>query len=1142
MAKRTSQPAQEWGSQLSKASVDIGEWLTGHGLGQYVRTFADHDIEYDILPELSEADLASLGLSLGHRKTLLRAIATDAGRPKDVARADTGASPHREAEHRHITVLFCDLVDSTSLSETLDAEDLQILLTAYREACSAAIRRYGGWVARYMGDGVMAFFGWPHAHEDDAIRAVHAALEAIAAITTIAGPAPLAARIGVSSGPVVVGEIGVTGDPTSIDAVGETPNIAARLQTLATPNAILISEDTRRLLAGAFEYQDLGRHELKGISKRLQVYRVVAAKTLTSRFDAAHAETLTPLVGRSTELGLLLDRWRKSKEGDGQVILLSGLPGVGKSRLIHELKSQIEGEPHILLNHQCSPYHNQSAFFPVIEQIERAAGIAPRTADADKLEKLRAYLPAPLGDSSGAVALIAHLLSIASDGEADLATLTPQQVKNRTVSSMVDTMIAFSRELPTLCIFEDVHWIDPSTLELFELAVSRFDRARILLVASYRPEFRPAFITRANVTVHSLTRLSRSEVAGMVDAICLRESKLLQPVLNQIIEKADGLPLFIEELTNSILASMRNRAADSAAAQSAEPAALKVPDTLYDALMERLDRVPQGRRLAQTAAVIGREFSYELLSLALRIDENDLRLTLARLEDADIINRVGLSPQVLFAFKHALLCDAIYSSLLKSSRRQMHADIAAILEMQFPEVIDTQPELLAHHHSEAGNHEQAVRFWHKSGERALSHSTNVEAIAHFRKALEALARWPDSPERTGRQIELLLALGIPLIAVRGYASEEAREVFAQARALCLQHDHPVAYFQALYGLWGHLWMSGKNDAALGMANEFLSRAETAEDVIPAMVANRVMGSTLLSVGQFRQSQRHFEQAIAMSVRTGSQSLYNRYMVEPQAASLLLLSWDLWILGYPDQALARVSEALALAHGLNQPYSVAFAHYMTSVVHLMRGDPADALSNAEASLEVSREQRFSLYALLSRVSRGYALGGLGRIEEARSEIKQGLDDMRAHGVGYMLPMMEAWLADICARAGDNEAALSIVEKSLAGLGDATGRAWESELHRQRAQFVLTHGAHRERDAERSLRKAIEIARVQDARSFELRAATALAALWNTQHRTEEARQLIEPVLGWFSEGHDTGDLRRAREVLGAAGGFGSMGAR
>jgi tetratricopeptide (TPR) repeat protein len=416
----------------------------------------------------------------------------------------------------------------------------------------------------------------------------------------------------------------------------------------------------------------------------------------------------------------------------------------------------------------------------------------------------------------------------------------------------------------------------------------------------------------------------------------------------------------------------------------------------------------------------------------------------------------------------------------------------------------------------------------------------VEAIAHFRKALEALSRCPDTAERVRQQIELQLALGIPLIAVRGYAAEETREVFARARALCLQLDNPAEYFQALYGLWGHSWMSGKNDEALSMANEFLSKAEASADIVPMMVAHRVVGSTLLSIGQFQKSKEHLEESIAISNKRGQQSLYNRYMVEPQAASLLLLSWDLWILGYPDQALSRVSEALHLARDLVQPYSISFAHYMTSVVHLLRGEPAAALASAETSLDVSREQRFSLYVLLSRISRGYALGGLGKIEEARTEIKFGLDDMRGNGVGFMLPMMDSWLADMIARSGDNETALGVVEKSLASINDVTGRSWEAELYRRKAQFRLAIDPKRERDAEQNLRKAIEVAQAQNAKSFELRAVTDLASLWRSQNRRDEARGLIEPIYRWFGEGQDTEDLRRARELRTAVSGSGIPG--
>jgi class 3 adenylate cyclase/predicted ATPase len=1135
---------------VTKTTTDVAEWLGRYGLGQYTQTFIENNIDYTVLPDLTENDLKNLGVSLGHRKTLLRAIETLATARQ--TRATTAAahpvtealprSEHREAERRQITVLFCDLVGSTQLSEKLDPEDLQVLIDAYRDACTAAIRRYQGHVARYFGDGVMAFFGWPYAHEDDASRAVRAALEMLSAITKIPGPVTLASRVGISSGPVVVGEIAGSGTATTMDwmdAVGKTPNIAARLQTLAAPNTLVISESTKRLVSAAFDFQDLGPQQLKGVTKPLHVYCVLAATHTGSRFEAAHGGPLTPLVGRSTELNLLLDRWKKAKEGDGQVVLLSGIPGVGKSRLIHELKSNIQHEPCFVLQHQCSPYHSQSAFFPIIEQIEQAAKLTADDSEADKLAKLSAYLPNSSDVSAETAPLIANLLSIPIQNRHELSELTPQQIKNRTVSKLVDVILAFSAQRPTLCIFEDVHWIDPSTLELLELITNRIDHVRVLLIVSHRPEFRPAWFTASNVAMLSLTRLSRGEVTGMIRDM-LRGQSIPKETLDQVIEKSDGVPLFIEELTSSILrAPTESRPVEGDVEQTAPPLVPSVPETLHDALMERLDRVAQGHRLAQIAAVIGREFSYDLLSLATRIDESDLRESLWRLEEAGIIYRVGISPFIRFAFKHALLRDAIYNSLLRSTRRQIHAEIAAILADQFSEFVETRPEILAHHCTEGGDNELAVRWWYKSGQHALAYSANVEAISHYRKALEALSALPDTPARDKQEIEIQLALGIPLIAVRGYPAEETREAFARARTLCLRLDSPPEYFQALYGLWGNSWMRGRIDEALSMASEFLSRSQASTDPVPLMVGHRVMGSTLLSLGEFQSSKQHLEESIALSKRKG-QRLYSRYMVEPQAASLLLLSWDLWFLGYPDQSLSRVSEALALARELAQPYTIAFAHYMMSVVHLLRGEPGRALASAEQSLEMSWEQRFSLYILLSQISRGRALAGLDQVAEGQTQIKLGLDEARKKGLGYMLPMMNSWLAETYAQSGDLETALSIVEQILANTSDATGRSWESELHHQRARILLALDPARVSEAEAHLRQAIEVARRQSAKSLELRAATSLAELWRTQERFDEARDLIEPIYLWFDEGVDTLDLRRARDTQTGLTNSGSFG--
>ena len=1124
---------------MSRTNTNLAEWLGECGLGQYAQTFAENHIEYDTLQDLTEDDLKSLGLTLGHRKRLLKAIETLLAnqQPRDesstvlheAAEAFSPAAAH-EPEVRQITAIFCDLVGSTELSEKLDPEDLRILIDAYRKVCDAAIRRYDGQVANYAGDGLMAFFGWPRAHEDDAVRAVHAGQAIVSEVARIRGAVALAARVGICSGRVVVGQSGGPGG--WMEAVGETPNIAARLQALAAPNALLLSESTQRLASGVFNFQDLGLQEIKGVSRPLRVFGVVSAKQRTSRFEAAHASYLTPLVGRFAELNLLLDRWQKAKEGDGQVVLLSGLPGVGKSRLIHELKASIEDEPCFLLNYQCSPYHSQSAFFPIIEQIELAAQLRTGDSDADKFAKVKMHLSTSIGDRIESAALIARLLSIPVGERNRLSALTPQQIKNKTVDTLLEMILAASGKRATLCIFEDVHWIDPSTLELLELAMRRVDRDRVMLMISFRPEFRHAWSTPANVTLHSLTRLSRSEVTRMIKEMS-REEDLSQQILDQIVEKADGVPLFIEELTTStITGPVQSSRQRGDLEQHAATAPAKVPESLHDALMERVDRLAHGRRLAQIAAVIGREFSYDLLTAASRTDESDLQSALRQLEEADIIYRTGISPSVRFSFKHVLLRDAVYNSLLRGRRQEIHADIAAVLEKHFGELADNRPEILAYHYGEAGNNERAIRCWCEAGRRALANSANVEAISHFRNALQLLSALPDTAQRCRQEVDIQLALGIPLIAVEGYAATQTREAFARARSLCLTLDNPPEYFQALFGLWGHSWMSGKNDEALVMANEFLAKSQASPNGILLMVSHRIMGSTLLTVGEFQTARRHFEESIALSKIEGRRPVSELYMVEPQVASLLLLSWDLWFLGYSDQSLARVSEALALAQDLAQPYSIAFAHYMISVVHLLRGDPASALHSADQSLEISREQRFSLYVILSTIARGRAFAELGRLREAAGDIQAGIAEARRTGVGFMHPMMHGWLADVHARSGENETALSIVERVLRETGDVTGRAWESELYRQKAQILLSLNPSNVAEAESSLERAVEIAGRQGAKVLELRAATGLAALWQQRGRVGEARNLLEPIYRWFEEGSDTTDVRRARDLLTA----------
>jgi class 3 adenylate cyclase/predicted ATPase len=1104
---------------------DLAEWLAGHDLGQYARNFADNHIDDSVLADLTETDLEKIGVSsLGHRKKLLKVIGllmrdtNGAAHPVAEAATPILAARPRTAEFRQVTIMFSDLVGSTQLSEQLDPEDVRELIEAYRQRCNEAIGRHGGEIAHYAGDGVMAIWGYPNARENDAGRAINAALQIVADVPAISGPVSLSCRVGICTGPAVVGHIG---DGGTMDAVGEAPNVAARLQTLATANTVLVSESTRRLVSAAFNFRDLGLRELKGVTAPLRIYRALSAKLTGSRFDAMHTGSLTTFIGRSGELRLLLDRWQKAKEGDGQIVLLSGIPGVGKSRLLHEIKSLIRPEPHTLLSYQGSPYHAQSAFAPVIVQIEQAAQLTGRIAEADRFARLQRYLPDLSGHPVEPALLIARLLSICPEDTPGLSALSPPQIKNKTISALVDTIKAFSAMRPTLCMFEDAHWLDPSTLELLELIVSRIDRARVLLVVSCRPEFRPAWINHPNTTTLSLSRLSQSEGTTMIENL-MKGGDIPQSAHDKIIEKADGVPLFIEELISSLLTAPSRGEIHRAMTP-------RVPDTLSDALMERLDRVAPGRHFAQVAAVIGREFSFDLLSMASQGDEADILAALSLLEQADIVCRVEVWPVVRFAFKHALLRDAIYDSLLKSRRQQIHADIAAALAHGFPDLVENQPEVLAYHYEEAADHEQAIRCWFESGQRAFAQSANVEAIANLRKALALLVALPETPERIAQVIDIQLAMGLPLIAVKGYASTDTREAFSQARALCLRMGNTPGYFQALYGLWGHSWMCGKNDEALRMADEAWSHARQLSDPVPQMVAHRMLGSTLLTTGDFQASADHFRETISLSVMTGERQLYSRYMVEPQVASLLLLSWDLWFLGYPDQSLARVSEALTMARDLGHPYTVAFAHYMTSVVHLLRGDARRAVDSAESSLEISREHRLSLYEILSRISRGRAIADLGRLDEGLAETALGIDEARRIGLGFMLPMMTGWLAELHGRAGSPAAALAIVDEALAVSGDATGMPWEAELHRLRAWLLLRIDPSAATAAETCLQTSISVARRQNAMSLQLRAATCLARLWRTQGRHDDARALMAPLGAFFGESLATADPTHARRT-------------
>ena len=786
--------------------MDVGDWLRSVGLGQYEAMFRASEIDADILPELTDSDLEKLGVPLGHRKRLLKAIAglgvAAAAPPSPTPRAAAEA-----AERRQLTVMFVDLVGSTALSATLDPEDLRSVIGAYHRCCTELIERSGGFVAKYMGDGVLAYFGYPRAHEDDAERAAQAGLalvEAVPELETVAG-VPLRVRVGIATGLVVVGDLIGTGAAQEQAVVGETPNLAARLQALADPGTVVIAEGTRKLLGNLFELKDLEARDIAGIAGPVRAWAVLRAGSAEGRFEALHASGLTALVGRDEEFELLLRRWSKSKSGEGQVVLLSGEAGIGKSRLTAALLEHLADEPHTRLRYFCSPQHTDSAFYPIIGQMARAAGLAHDDTPQATLDKLDVLL-ARTATSKEDAALVAEMLSLASDGRYPALTLTPQQRRQRTLEALIAQTEALSRQNPLLMVFEDAQWADPTSLELLGRAIDRIASRRALLVVTFRPEFKPPWIGRPYVTTLSINRLAQPDVDAIIDRLVGTRS-LPANIRRDIIERSDGIPLFVEEMTKAVLETESEREAQRAVAAIPSPT-LAVPASLHASLMAQLDRLGPAKEVARIGAVIGREFSHSLVAAVAGKPEPELASALMRLIAAGLLFSQGLAPHANYVFKHALVQDAAYGTLLREPRRALHARIAETLESRFAEIAERQPELLARHYYEAGQIEKAASLWAKAGQRSLARSALVEATEQLSRALDLIATLPGTPELRRMQIKLQVALITPLLHVKGYgapetkaAMEQARLLMEQAEALGEPAEDPLLLFSVLYGFW-----------------------------------------------------------------------------------------------------------------------------------------------------------------------------------------------------------------------------------------------------------------------------------------------------------------------------------------------------
>jgi class 3 adenylate cyclase/predicted ATPase len=1112
--------------------MDIVVWLRSLGLGKYEAAFRENEIDETVLPSLTHETLKELGVTaVGHRLKLLDAIAalrSDAsGRAPSVDTATTSSAPsaHPEdrAERRQVTVMFSDLVGSTALSARMDPEDLREVITAYQKCVAETVQRFGGFVAKYMGDGVLIYFGYPQAHEDDAERAVRAGLELVTAVCGLKTHAPLQTRVGIATGLVVVGDLIGSGASQEQAIVGETPNLAARLQGIAEPNAVVIAESTRRLVGNLFELDDLGAQNLKGIAGPVRAWNALRPSSVESRFEALHAGALTELVGREEELELLMRRWSKAKTGEGQVVLLTGEAGIGKSRLTAALMDCLAGEPHTRLRYFCSPQHTDSALYPILSQMERAAGFAHDDTAQAKLDKLDALLAQSFTPPRDAV-LLAEMLSLPNDGRYPVLERAPQELRQKTLEALTAQMEALSRSNPILMIFEDVHWIDPTSLEALCRTVDRLRGLGVLLIVTYRPEFEPPWIGRSYVTALNLNRLGEREMAAMIDRVA-GNKPLPESIRQDIIERTDGVPLFVEEMTKAVLEAEGEGDARKTAA-AVPSSAIAVPASLHASLMARLDRLGTAKEVAQIGAAMGREFSHASLAAVVSKPEAELQSALDRLVNSGLLFRQGVPPDASYLFKHALVQDAAYGTLLRDGRRALHARIAETFATQLANLAERQPEILARHLSEAGRAEQAVEQWLKAGRRAAGRSAHVEAIAHLKQGLELLASLPDWPRRGVVESDLQLALGVSLQAAKGLSSLEAASAYERARVLCETNGDIVRLVSALWGLWHSSNNSNKLEAAHAFCNQLLTLTEKHVDSGLRLQAQHAAWTTYFFRGEPIRSLRHCESGKVLylpHLHQSHVSLHGGH--DPGVCARMVSACDEWMIGHSDKGLHVLGDALRLAEELAHSYSRLMVLQFAAIFHLFRREIPTAMAYLDAADALAAEQRLSPFLNSSILHSALAMAE-NRADAAVANIREGMKIGQASNL--MRPYYLGLLAEALAAAGDEEGARETISNALS-MGETSGeRWWEAELCRLRGELLRL--CREEMNSEVWFQRSLKVSQRQGAKSLELRAATSLARLWRDQGKPQQARELLAPVYGWFTEGFDTRDLKEAKALL------------
>ncbi|HEU5274652.1 MAG TPA: adenylate/guanylate cyclase domain-containing protein [Xanthobacteraceae bacterium] len=1110
--------------------TDVAEWLEAIGLPEYAQCFAENAIDLSVLRDLTDQDLKDLGVLLGHRRKMLRAIAELQTAPPPSAKRTIEPARPKEAERRHLTLMFCDLVGSTALSARLDPEDMQTVISAYYNCVADVIGRHQGTIARYIGDGVLVYFGYPQAHEDDAEQAVRAGLALTGAVSRLrtVPDAELSTRIGIATGLTVVGDLIGQGAAQDQAIAGETPNLAARLQTLAQPGEVLICANTRRLTGGQFDYRDLGRVALKGWTEPAHVWQALGPSGVESRFEAMHHAKVQPPFGREEDLELLFQRWRRAREEEGQVVVLTGEPGIGKSHVAFAFAERLQNEPHVVLRYFCSAHHTNSVLFPIIGQLERAARFELSDTPADKVAKIN-NLVSRSTENPEQAAVLANLMGLPTGERYRLQELTPQQRKEKTFSALLAQLDNLSAGQPVFMIFEDVHWIDPTSLELLAATVERVPQLRVLVLITARPEFAPPWPSYSHTTTVPLSRLGRRYGAALVERVA-GGRVLPRELLDEILARTDGVPLFIEELTKTVLESDLLDQRNGQYVLDRPLPAFAIPNTLHASLMARLDRLAAVRDVAQIGAVVGREFHFELLRAVSGLARAGLEEALEQLVRSELAFRRGETPDAVYIFKHTLVRDAAYAGLLKTRRAQLHAAVASALEQHFPAVVQGQPETLARHFTEAGQTDKAIAYWLQAGKNAALRSANLEAIAHLQRGIELAGRLPAGQARDRSELDLQLILGPCLSARHGPASSDALGTFARARELCERLGQPPEYLQVMFSLATASVMRGELPQALEAIAGLPAAAEARGN--RAAVVNGIRGQAmiLMFMGRLVEAREALERAAQVfGSATEAERVATRSAGQDAGVSMLvLMAWVLWTLGQVNEAVSRIAAALDRANTVQHAHTHAYAWYYASVLHALRGELSIAEGYAERCLAISEQHGFRHWVGLSRAIRGTCATLLDPSADS-VEVTKSLEEYQR--AGYQLGLTAQFVLLCPALLSRNlpEAALMLIEQGLAIASKNEERFFEAELYRIKAKALLMRGGSVE-EAKVLLDQALRTARGQQARSLELRAATDLARVWMNEGKRTEAVDVLSSVYGLFTEGFETRDLEEAKAVL------------